>query len=480
MNIAIAGGGTRCLRLIELVDNYAFRDISPKIRAVADTNPDAVGIRRAREKGLIVTDDYSDFFSMEDLDLIMELTGDADVFQDILSRKDPAVRVIGHTAAVFFWEIARVSDQEKETREKLEETTASYDAIINELIHENVFVIGPDYRIQEANQAFLDDVGLGRETVAGNHCHAVSRSLSHPCSGEETACPLSEAMKTRSPSQATHTLMDDSGKPQYHAISCYPFFENGNLIRAIFISREITRDIEMQRTMMQQEKLASIGRLSAGVAHEINNPLTTILTSSILIQEDYEPDEPMWQELMTIADEALRCRSIVSSLLDFARQTKQSKRATDLNDIVKQSHMLTKKEAAFQDVNVALDLQEELPRTHVDRYQIQQALINLILNAVQATDPNGTITLETRYEPDTDRIAVSVSDDGCGIDPGDIDKIFDPFFTATEGGTGLGLAVTHGIVEQHGGSIHVNSRLGDGTRFTIHLPSETGQQEDAD
>lgn len=479
MNIAVVGGGTRCLRLIELIENHTFQELSPKVVAVADPNPDAVGFARAREKGLLVTHDYNDFLDRDDLELIMELTGDAGVFEDILAKKAPSVRLIGHTAAAFFWEIARVSAQQKETREKLRETTASYDVIINEFIHENVFIIGPDCRILEANEAFVTDVNMTREAVIGRYCYEVSRSMQHPCEGEDTLCPLGQALDTQRPSQATHILNEGDNKAQYHAISCYPLFDRGNLVRTIFISKDITKDIEIQKAMMQQEKLASIGRLSAGVAHEINNPLTTILTSSILIQEDFEPEDPLWQELMTIADEALRCRSIVASLLDFARQTKQSKRATDLNDIVKQSHMLTKKEAAFQDVNVELNLQEDLPKTHVDRYQIQQALINLILNAVQATDPGGTISLVTRFDANMGRIEISVSDTGIGIDPEHMDKIFDPFFTATEGGTGLGLAVTHGIIEQHGGTIHVESTVGEGTCFTIYLQLDSGQ-EDAD
>lgn len=477
MNIAIVGGGSRCLRLIELIENHTFQEISPKVVAVADVDPDAVGFVKAREKGLSVTRDYSDFFNRDDIELIMELTGDARVFDDIRAKKKKAVMMIGRTAAAFFWEIARVSALQKETHEKLRETTASYDVIINELMHENVFIIGPDYRVLEANKAFLNDVNMTRKAVIGRHCYEVSRSMAHPCEGEDTLCPLSQAFDTQKPSQATHILEGSDNKAQYHAISCYPFFEKGDLVRAMFISKEITKDIEIQKAMMQQEKMASIGRLSAGIAHEVNNPLTTILTSSILIQEDFEPEDLLWQELMTISDEALRCRSIVSSLLDFARQTKQSKRLTDLNEIVKQSHMLTKKEAAFHDVNTELDLQENLPKTYVDRYQIQQALINLMLNAVQATDPGGTITLATRFDANMNRIEIFVNDTGIGIDPQDMDKIFDPFFTATEGGTGLGLAVTHGIVEQHGGTIHVESTLGRGTCFTIRLPNDSGQED---
>jgi two-component system NtrC family sensor kinase len=231
---------------------------------------------------------------------------------------------------------------------------------------------------------------------------------------------------------------------------------------------------QTQEQLLQSEKLASIGRLSAGVAHEINNPLTTILTSAMLIQEDIDSADQIYNEMKTISDETLRCRKIVTSLLDFARQSKPTKKLNDLNKIVKQSFGLTRKQAAFQDVIVELNLSENLPDTYLDKDQIQQSLINLTLNAIEATDSGGKIRLTTLYDSKTNTIEISIRDTGIGIQPENMDKIFDPFFTTTEGGTGLGLAVTHGIIEQHGGTINVESTPGQGTCFTIRLPLELG------
>jgi two-component system NtrC family sensor kinase len=231
---------------------------------------------------------------------------------------------------------------------------------------------------------------------------------------------------------------------------------------------------QTQEQLLQSEKLASIGRLSAGVAHEINNPLTTILTSAMLIQEDIDSADQIYNEMKTISDETLRCRKIVTSLLDFARQSKPTKKLNDLNKIVKQSFGLTRKQAAFQDVIVELNLSENLPDTYLDKDQIQQSLINLTLNAIEATDSGGKIRLTTLYDSKTNTIEILIRDTGIGIQPENMDKIFDPFFTTTEGGTGLGLAVTHGIIEQHGGTINVESTPGQGTCFTIRLPLELG------
>ncbi len=440
--------------------------------AVADIQDEAPGLVKAQEIGLYVTNDYHDFFNRDDLDLIMELTGDMDIFNDILTQKRSSVRLIGHSSAVFLWEIARAYAIQEETNQKLRETMAKYDVITNEFIHENVMVIGPDYRILDANESLLNSFNIRRDQAVGQPCYTVTRFRESPCTEKDTPCPLAMALETRKPSQVTYTLQDEENKPRYYAVSCYPLFENEKLVRVIHISREITKDINFQKAMMQQEKLASIGRLSAGVAHEINNPLTTILTSAMLIQEEMDSDNPLYQDMKTISDEALRCRRIVASLLNFARQTMPSKRSNDLNEIVKDSFMLTKKQATFQDITINLGLAQDLPQINVDKDQIQQCLINLTLNAIEATEAGGQITLTTRGDAGADTLEIAVSDTGRGIPSENMNKIFDPFFTTTKGGTGLGLAVTHGIIEHHGGTIQVESTLGQGTCFTIRLPLE--------
>jgi signal transduction histidine kinase len=237
----------------------------------------------------------------------------------------------------------------------------------------------------------------------------------------------------------------------------------------------LERDIENQARMMQQEKLMSIGRLSAGVAHEINNPLTTILTSAMLIQEDLDPQDPIYAELDTISKETLRCRKIVKSLLDFARQSTPMKKDDNINEIIIESVYLTKKQAEFSNIKLKTILSEKLPPVMVDKDQIQQTLINLILNAVEATESGGTITVGTQYRPLDRMNIIKIDDTGRGIPKEHLDKIFDPFFTTRENGTGLGLSITHSIIEQHDGRIIVDSTPGRGTCFTIMLPVKTEQ-----
>ena len=225
---------------------------------------------------------------------------------------------------------------------------------------------------------------------------------------------------------------------------------------------------------MQQQKLSSIGQVAAGVAHEINNTLTTILTTSMLLQEDLDTSEPSYEELQTITNETLRCRKIVTALLDYARQTRSVKAAHQINKVVKQSIALIRKQAAFQDVVLEHRLSEDIPEVYVDKDQIQQCLINLALNAIEACDSGGKVTVSTRVAPKGSRVEIGVRDTGKGIAEGDLDHIFDPFFTTRKSGNGLGLAVTHGLIEKNGGSVEVESKPGRGTTFFVYLPLHGG------
>jgi two-component system NtrC family sensor kinase len=477
MNIAVVGGGTRCKRLIEVLDQHKFHMVDPKIVAVADLKDDAPGLLKAKEYGLCVTQDYNDFFKRDDIDLIIELTGSMAIYNDILDKKKKSVRAIANQTVQLFWEISWISYLQKKTDQELVETRAMYKAFMNDLIQEEVIVIAYDHRIIDINDRLLDKLGLKRMDVIGRPCYEITHRRDRPCAGENHPCPLIESIETEKPSQTTHTHLDKDNKKIYYSISTYPLIENGDVIGAVEIARDITKDINVQKAMMRQEKLASIGRLSAGVAHEINNPMTTILTTAMLLQEDLNPEDPTYQELEIITKETMRCRKIVTNLLDFARQSKTSKKQCHINEIIKSSIMLTDKQATFKNLTLTCELAKGIPPIRVDTGQIQQVVMNLIINAIEATSDGGRITLTTSYQPNQKHVVIIVKDTGQGLNENDLDRIFDPFFTTKESGNGLGLAITHGIIEQHHGTIDVNSKIGQGTTFTVSLPVAGGKAD---
>lgn len=230
---------------------------------------------------------------------------------------------------------------------------------------------------------------------------------------------------------------------------------------------------EAQQQVIQAEKMASVGQLAAGVAHEINNPLGTILLYSHMLIEKLDTKDARREELETIAKEAYRCRAIVRGLLDFARQRKLQVGDIDLNQIINEAIDLAQKQPAFQTVRVSVDLASDLPRMSGDPVQLKEVFLNILSNAGEAMPNGGTVTVQSRYHNHRGgTIEVSIQDTGQGILPENLSKIFMPFFTTKKigQGTGLGLAIAYGIVKMHRGSIEVKSKVGEGTEFLIRLP----------
>jgi two-component system NtrC family sensor kinase len=235
---------------------------------------------------------------------------------------------------------------------------------------------------------------------------------------------------------------------------------------------------ERHLKIVRSVKLASLGKLSAGIAHEINNPLTAVLSySSLLLDRIESPKEKAWLE--TIVEETKRCRNIVTALLEFSRQTTPEKVPTHINEVVERAVGLLCNQESFHNISIVKNLDQSLPRVRVDRGQIYQVFMNLMINAADAMNNKGVLTIESRRNvvkstvaEDRHFVEVLFSDTGCGIPQENIERIFDPFFT-TKGpsvGTGLGLSICYGIIKRHGGNIKAQSKHGEGSTFTISLP----------
>jgi two-component system, NtrC family, sensor kinase len=237
--------------------------------------------------------------------------------------------------------------------------------------------------------------------------------------------------------------------------------------------RKLKEQTEMQ--MAQSEKLASLGRLASGIAHEINNPLTGVLSYSTVLYEEMQ-DPGYRADLKVIIDETIRCREIVKGILDFARETRIDKRPGSINKIITELFTILEKHFNFQNIRIKKDLAENLPEINIDANQIKSVFNNLAVNAADAMHSGGDLTITTRYDDVNKKIVVTVADTGTGIKKEDLSKIYDPFFTTKETGkgTGLGLSVTYSTIQRHNGTILVESTEGKGTTFTIEFPVDTG------
>lgn len=244
---------------------------------------------------------------------------------------------------------------------------------------------------------------------------------------------------------------------------------------------ERTKDLtEMQTHLIQSEKLASLGKLAAGVAHEINNPLGGILIYSHLLLEDTDKDHPFYENLKKIVKETSRCKDIVKGLLEFARPKEPEMGLVDINDIVNTSLSFYESQALFQNITITKNYARDLPKIVADSAQLQQVFINIILNAAEAIQGHGTLSLSTKLTEDNKFIDIEFADTGPGIAEEDKKRLFEPFFTTKEvgKGTGLGLAISYSIIRKHKGNIKVSSKIGQGTTFTVQLPAISETADD--
>jgi two-component system NtrC family sensor kinase len=230
-----------------------------------------------------------------------------------------------------------------------------------------------------------------------------------------------------------------------------------------------------RRKVMESERLVLVGQLAANVAHELNNPLQGIVTFSHLLLERSRPDDPAKANLQKIVTQANRCRDIIRGLLDFSRQRKPDKTLSDINAILQECFSLVEKQAQFLNIQTLLNLDPALPRIIVDPSQIERVFINMIVNAADAMDGVGRLTITTRHNIEEDCIEIHIADTGHGISEVNLEKIFDPFFTTKETGhgVGLGLAISYGIIKEHRGIIIVESEVEKGTTFLLKLPIST-------
>jgi two-component system NtrC family sensor kinase len=251
--------------------------------------------------------------------------------------------------------------------------------------------------------------------------------------------------------------------PTHLKLSMIPNFGTGH---------EEQLDPAVRQQIGQSEKLASLGRLAAGVAHEINNPLTGVLTFAHLLREKPNLDEQDRADLDLIIRETTRAAEIVRRLLDFSRERPVMMERLELDEVVRRTVQLIRNQKLFEGIVITEHLQENLPEINGDMNRLQQVILNLALNSCEAMPQGGTITITTALS--NGEVRLEIADTGCGIKPDVMERIFEPFFTTKPvgQGTGLGLAVTYGIVQQHGGSIEVECEEGKGTKFILAFPAE--------
>lgn len=344
-------------------------------------------------------------------------------------------------------------------------------------ISDVMVVLSLDFQIVSVNHEFSKVFGMA--APEGMQCYQVFRNAQHPC----YLCPVVAA---RDDNQICRHLAIYSvaGKNRHFEITASPLRNpDGKPSLILILMRDVTLEKELQAKYYQAQQMATIGVLAAGVAHEINNPLTAIsgFTEGLKrrlprLQTKIEEEllDDFSEYLGIILKECQRCQEIVRNLLTFGRQASFEANPVDLNALVKETLKLLHNQLKHQRKDlVRLAMDESLPLIRGDESQLKQVILNLLFNAFDATAEKGVIILRT-YEEDQDRVVLSVEDSGCGIPSEHIDKLFEPFFTTKPvgKGVGIGLSTCYNIVNQHGGEILVESDMGKGSTFIVRLPRE--------
>lgn len=391
------------------------------------------------------------------------LRADGSEFPGVLSAnilKNAQGNPFGHITVAR--DITKRKEMDEALKRAAEEWSRTFDSI-----NDAVCLIGKDFRLLRVNKAFADMYHVEHSQVIGKHCYEVTVEGKEPVEG----CPHRETLRTAKPAKSEFSINE---KGTHVEISTSPIFdEKGEVTGSVHITRDVTEQKKQNERLMSTDRLASLGELAAGTAHEFNNPLTSIIVLSELLME--KGPNGIREDLKLINTEARRAANVARNLLAFGGKHAPVKQLDQINSIIEDVLELRAYEHKSSNVDVEKHLATDLPEIMVDYFQMQQVFMNIVINAeyfMMEAHGRGTLTITTQKENGT--VSISFADDGPGITPENMNRIFDPFFTTKEAGkgTGLGLSICHSIVAEHGGQIYVRSELGKGTTIFIELPIE--------
>jgi two-component system NtrC family sensor kinase len=341
-------------------------------------------------------------------------------------------------------------------------------------IPDSVYIIDRKYRLNAINMSRAERAKREPRQIVGKLCYEALFDRDSVCPG----CLVSKTFFKKEVTHRVNREWDDEGEQTEWTIDAYPIFDDENeAVKAILFERDVTEKNRLETIIAQSEKLAAVGQLAAGIAHEINNPLTVVLANAQLLQRDMVNENEEWLESIDLIYKAgSRALYVVRNLLDFARKEKYDFVPTNINDTIERAVEMVQHELIQRGVQLFFDADENLPDVMASADHLHGLWLNLIINAIDASDSSilqdrsGKIEIATSH--DNKFVKVRISDNGHGMTPEKVKRIFEPFYTTKEPnkGTGLGLSVSHRVIRQHGGDVQVESEPNVGTTFTITLP----------
>ncbi|MGB9617865.1 MAG: ATP-binding protein, partial [Desulfomonilaceae bacterium] len=433
-------------------------------------------------------------------DLVIQTKDQPELFRLLCEIMPPKTRLLDSLILRIVKGLKDISGQLIATRTRLQ-TVELMKEVLTSGPEVSLMVVDEDLKIVEISNSVLERGKMVLEDCIGRPCHWVLRKGVKPCDCAGDRCIAREVLLT---GKSVHTVKEATTKHDskyYFTVSAYPMKTEGQekmnvLVVWKDIHREMTRVLDQQAHDIQQnfshilerDKMVALGQLAAAAVHEINNPIQGILTFAKLMRQSFDKDSLDPEELDRfrsyldlIAGESARCGQILRNLLAFARLDNMEKTAFDLNRLLDEIFMLIHNRASLQGITLERRIAHDVSPIFGDRGRIKQALLNLVINAMDAMPRGGVITVEAHMEGDNDYIRILVKDTGVGIPKGLQGSIWEPFVTtkAVGKGVGLGLSVVYGIVTQHGGTVDMQSEENKGTVFGVNLPVFKGSEQES-
>jgi two-component system NtrC family sensor kinase len=356
-------------------------------------------------------------------------------------------------------------------QQELLENRNTLQALIDGIPHP-IYTINEDWQLVSINKSKYDELDISPSELDGRVCYQTFFQRESPCEH----CEVPSTLTGKLEQHWTVKWMGADHFPQEWDVSAYPIPSvQASSARAVILWQDRTDERRLENSLLQAGKLAAIGRLAAGVAHEINNPLTAVNANAQLLKMVIPVDDENYESVELIARAGDRAAKVVQGLLNFARQEQYLFADTDINATIQQALTLVQYQLQTANIDIVQELAEDLPHLVASSEHMKSVWLNLIINARDAVleiPENRRIEMTTRLANEADHVQILVRDNGKGMLPAEVEHIFEPFYTTKDPGkgTGLGLATCHRIIEQHGGEINVASMPGEGTTFIVRLP----------
>jgi len=479
-NVGIIGTSHGFASILELTEIPDLEEYFPGLNlvALAQPGPDDRILQKARARGIMIYSSYQDMLTAHpEINLVIEITGRQYMIRKLRSVLPAHVSLLDYRAAVFMCGLLIISQVRNRCMLNLTWHRDLFLAVVDHL-QDDVLLLDTSGIIQDVNMHVSKRLGIEKSQLTGKHCMEIfscaKGSFYHCCSeGEiytDVMCPFHKTLETQRPAEAMQTWVDEPGRARYFRIYTYPVFNrSGTLNRVVEMRRDITIRTELEKRMLQTEKLATIGKLSTHIAHEIRNPLFVISGFANVLLRNFKDEGTVREQLLGIQSECKRLDRVLKRFINYARPAKPVYREVDVNKEVQDVIQLFDSTIREENIIIETDLPSSLAKAEGDPELLKQCLINLIKNSIESMPRGGTLRLSTFM--DEQYAGVRVSDTGMGISRETWNRAFNPL-TATSEGTSaeLGLAMTKKILDDMHGRMELSSHKGRGCTIIIRIP----------